>query len=142
MTPASRRRRRAPESGEDRWRTCKRYWWAIGLGVAALVVVVLAPLASADPDGLEAVAEDHGFIGTAQDALYSIIPDYTVPGIDDPVVSTILAGLIGVGVVFLAMVGLGRLLRRRTLALTGAVFPWISTATSPAPAGCMPPTRG
>lgn len=96
--------------------TVKRYWWAVGLGVAALVVIVLAPLASADPDGLEAVAEDQGFLGAAQDALYSIIPDYTVPGIDDPVVSTILAGLIGVAIVFLAMVALGRLLRRRTSA--------------------------
>jgi hypothetical protein len=91
----------------------KRSWWAVGLGIAALVVIVLAPLASSDPDGLEAVAGEHGFLATAQDAMYSIIPDYTVPGVDDPVLSTILAGLIGVGLVFLIMVGLGYLLRRR-----------------------------
>lgn len=96
--------------------TLKRYWWAAGLGIAALVVIVLAPLASADPDGLEAVAEEHAFIETAQDALYSIIPDYTVPGIDDPVLSTIVAGLVGITIVFLVMVGLGRLLRRRASA--------------------------
>lgn len=94
----------------------KRYWWAVGLGIAALVVVILAPLASPDPDGLEAVAEDKGFIATAQDALVSIIPDYTLPGVDDPVISTVLAGLIGVAIVFLVMVGLGRVLRRRTQA--------------------------
>ncbi len=94
----------------------KRYWWAVGLGIAALVVVILAPLASPDPDGLEAVAEDKGFIATAQDALVSIIPDYTIPGVDDPVISTVLAGLIGVAIVFLVMVGLGRVLRRRTQA--------------------------
>ena len=58
-------------------------------------MIVLAPLASADPDGLERVAEDHGFLQTARDALYSIIPDYTVPGVDGNL-STILAGLIGV----------------------------------------------
>jgi hypothetical protein len=93
--------------------TLKRSWWAAGLVVAGLVVVVLAPLASSDPDGLEWVADEHGFLDTAQDAVYSIIPDYVFPGVDDPVLSTILAGLVGVAVVFLAMVGLGWLLRRR-----------------------------
>ncbi len=87
-------------------------WWLVGLAIAALVVIVLAPLASPDPDGLERVAEDHGFIDTARDALYSIIPDYTVPGIDGNL-STILAGLVGIAIVFVVMLGLGRLLARR-----------------------------
>jgi hypothetical protein len=90
-----------------------RWWWLVGLAIAALVVVVLAPLASPDPDGLERVAEDRGFIDRAQDALYEILPDYSIPGIDDPFLSTVLAGLIGVAVVFALMVGLGRLLARR-----------------------------
>jgi hypothetical protein len=89
-----------------------RYWWVVGLAVAALIVIVLAPLASPDPDGLERVAEDQGFLASARDALYSIIPDYTVPGVDGNL-STILAGLIGVGVVFGLMVLVGRLLVRR-----------------------------
>jgi hypothetical protein len=89
-----------------------RHWWLIGLAIAALVVIVLAPLASSDPDGLERVAEDQGFLEAARDAAYSILPDYTVPGIDGNL-STILAGLIGVGIVFALMVGLGRLLARR-----------------------------
>jgi len=59
-----------------------RFWWVVGLAIAALIVVVLAPLASADPDGLERVAGDHGFLQSARDAIYSIIPDYTVPGVD------------------------------------------------------------
>ena len=91
----------------------RRAWWVVGLGIAALIVIVLAPLASPDPDGLEAVAGSAGFLDRAQDAVYSVIPDYTFPGLDDPVVSTIVAGLIGVGIVFLLMVGLGWLLRRR-----------------------------
>lgn len=90
-----------------------RAWWIAGLAIAALVVVVLAPLASADPDGLERVAEDHGFLDTAGEALYSIIPDYAVPGLEGNA-STILAGLIGIGIVFAIMVGLGRLLARRS----------------------------
>ena len=89
-----------------------RRWWLVGLAIAVLVVVVLAPLASPDPDGLERVGEDAGFLDAARDALYSVLPDYTVPGIDDPV-STIVSGLIGIAIVFLVMVGLGVLLRRR-----------------------------
>jgi hypothetical protein len=89
-----------------------RRWWIVGLAIAAAVVIVLAPLASPDPDGLERVAEDQGFLGAARDVLYEIIPDYTIPGIDGNL-STILAGLIGVAIVFGLMVGLGRLLARR-----------------------------
>jgi hypothetical protein len=91
----------------------RRYWWIGGLVVAALVVVILAPLASGDPDGLEWVAGEHGFLATAQDAVYSIIPDYAFPGIEDERLATILAGLVGVVIVFVLMVGLGSLLRRR-----------------------------
>jgi hypothetical protein len=91
----------------------RRHWWVAGLAIAALVVVVLAPLASSDPDGLERVGKDVGFLDRAQDALYSIIPDYTMPGIEDPRLSTIVSGLIGIVLVFAVMVGLGRLLRRR-----------------------------
>jgi hypothetical protein len=89
------------------------WWWVAGLAIAALVVVLLAPLASPDPDGLEAVAEDQGFMGAARDALFQLLPDYTLPGIDDPTVSTIASGLIGVVVVFVVMVAAGWLLRRR-----------------------------
>ena len=89
-----------------------RFWWVVGLAIAALIVVVLAPLASADPDGLERVAGDHGFLQSARDAIYSIIPDYTVPGVDGNL-STILAGLIGIVIVFGLMVLVGRLLARR-----------------------------
>lgn len=91
----------------------RRFWWIPGIIIAAIIVVVLAPLASGDPDGLEWVAGEQGFIQSAQDAVYSIFPDYTIPGVDDPVVSTVLAGLIGVGIVFLIMFALGRLLARR-----------------------------
>ena len=84
----------------------------VGLAIAAVVVIVLAPLASSDPDGLERVAGDLGFLETARDAVYSFIPDYAVPGVDGNL-STILAGLIGVIIVFGVMVVLGRLLARR-----------------------------
>jgi len=89
-----------------------RHWWLAGLAIAAAVVIVLAPLASPDPDGLERVAEDKGFLEQAQDALFSIIPDYTIPGLEGSL-STILAGLIGIALVFGLMVLLGRVVARR-----------------------------
>jgi PDGLE domain len=91
----------------------RRYWWVVGLLVAGLVVIVLAPLASPDPDGLERVAIDSGFIESGQDAAYEILPDYTVPFLGDSTVSLIVAGLVGVALLFGAMWLLGRLLARR-----------------------------
>ena len=51
----------------------RRYWWLAGLALAALVVVVLAPLASSDPDGLERVAIDAGFAEQGTAAALSLI---------------------------------------------------------------------
>jgi len=89
-----------------------RSWWLAGLAIAALIVIVLVPLASPDPDGLQRVAEDNGFLQAARNALYSIIPHYSVPGIQGNL-STILGGLIGVVIVFGLMVVVGRFLVRR-----------------------------
>jgi cobalt/nickel transport system permease protein len=84
----------------------------IGGGMIALALAVLSPIASGNPDGLEWVAEEHGFIDTAQEALYSIIPDYTMPGIADPNLSTIIAGILGVVIVFGVAYGVARAERR------------------------------
>ncbi|GAG24545.1 unnamed protein product, partial [marine sediment metagenome] len=69
-----------------------------GLGIA-LGVAFLSPLASSDPDGLERVAEDEGFLEEAKDAPYEVISDYLFPGVEDESVATILAGIAGVLVV-------------------------------------------
>ena len=90
----------------------RRWWWVAGLAIAALVVVFLAPLASSDPDGLQRVAKDNGFIGAAQGAVYSVIPGYSVPGLDGNL-SKIAAGLIGIAIVFVVIWLLGRVLARR-----------------------------
>jgi cobalt/nickel transport system permease protein len=80
----------------------------IGGGVIALVLAVLSPLASSHPDGLEWVAEQHGFIETAKDAFYNIIPDYTMPGISNSALATIIAGIVGVIIVFGVAYGIAR----------------------------------
>lgn len=91
----------------------RRGWWvAGGLAIAAIVVVVAAFLASGDPDGLERVAEDIGFIGAGQDSPFTVIADYVFPGVDGPM-ATILAGLLGIAVVFALAWLAGRALARR-----------------------------
>ncbi|MBO9387419.1 MAG: energy-coupling factor ABC transporter permease [Roseiflexus sp.] len=87
--------------------------WIIGGAIAALIVVLLSPLASADPDGLERVAEDMGFIDLGQSAPYEIIPDYTLPFLGETPLSTIVAGLIGVLVVAVVIVLVARALGSR-----------------------------
>lgn len=91
----------------------RRYWWLGGLMVAVIVVALLAPLASSDPDGLERVAEDAGFAGAGEEAAFEILPGYSVPLLGDSGLSLVLAGLIGVLLLFAAMWLLGRVLARR-----------------------------
>lgn len=84
-----------------------RGWIAVG-SVIALLVVLISPFASGDPDGLERVAIDMGFIDAGQSAPYEIIPDYTVPFLGETALSTILAGVAGIIVVSLIMMLIGR----------------------------------
>ena len=94
-------------------RTRSARWWIAGLAIAVLVVIVLAPLASSDPDGLERVAEDVGFIHLAENFFTGLLGDYAIPGVDNARVSTVLAGLLGVAIVVAIVVVLGRLITRR-----------------------------
>jgi cobalt/nickel transport system permease protein len=74
-------------------------WVIVGLGLA-LVVAVFSFAASPDPDGLERVAEDTGFLSRALDPVYEILPDYTIPFISNEVVSGVLAVVLGTLLVF------------------------------------------
>lgn len=73
--------------------------WVAGLFLV-LLLAVLSPLASSHPDGLEWVAEQKGFLDTAQGPLYEIIPDYVLPGVSNEALATILAGILGALIVF------------------------------------------
>lgn len=90
----------------------KRYWWVAGL-LLALALVLLSPLASPHPDGLERVAEDQGFIDRAQDSPFQVIADYVFPGVENTALATILAGLVGTLLLFALGSGLALLLRHR-----------------------------
>ncbi|HUS71074.1 MAG TPA: PDGLE domain-containing protein [Anaerolineae bacterium] len=89
-----------------------RTWWIVGL-VIALAVTLVSPLASPWPDGLERVADDQGFSDAAEEPLYEIIPDYVLPGIPGESLATILAGVVGVLIVFGITLGAGYALRSR-----------------------------
>jgi cobalt/nickel transport system permease protein len=73
--------------------------WIGGL-LIALALVIISPLASTYPDGLEWVARQQGFLSTAQGPQYNLIPDYVLPGVSNEALATILAGVIGVLIVF------------------------------------------
>lgn len=88
--------------------------WVIAGVVISLVVVLLSPLASGDPDGLERVAIDMGFIDAGQAAPYEIIPDYTLPFLGETPLSTIIAGGIGALIVLGIMVVTGRSLQKKS----------------------------
>ena len=73
--------------------------WVVGL-IIALALAIASPLASAYPDGLVRIAEQRGFLETAQGPVYQIIPGYILPGISDEALATILAGIVGTLIVF------------------------------------------
>ena len=86
---------------------------AIGVVIAGGVATLASLFASADPDGLEAVAEQLGFLDAGLSAPFELFPDYTIPGLDGTA-STVVAGLLGMIVVIGVLLALGRLARSRT----------------------------
>ncbi|MCK4489086.1 MAG: energy-coupling factor ABC transporter permease [Anaerolineales bacterium] len=86
--------------------------WIVAGVLVSLLAVLISPLASGNPDGLERVAEDLGFLGTGLDSPYQILPDYTIPFLGETAISTILAGIVGAGVLLGLLILMGRNLRR------------------------------
>jgi cobalt/nickel transport system permease protein len=89
-----------------------RGWIYAGVAVA-LFAVLLSPLASASPDGLERVAEDMGFLHLGQSAPYQLLPDYTIPFLGQTALSTVVAGAVGVLVVLGLVVVIGGMFKRK-----------------------------
>lgn len=84
---------------------------AVGLGTA------VSPYASADPDGLEKIADDEAFIESGK--LHSLqddspILDYAFPGVDNERVATGLAGFVGTLGLFAIGSGLAFAIRPRS----------------------------
>jgi len=93
----------------------RRKVWAAGLVTSLLLAGFVSFYASANPDGLEKVATDHGIDEKAEEhaAAGSPLADYGVEDVDDARLSGGLAGVIGVGVTVVAGTGVFWLVRRR-----------------------------
>jgi hypothetical protein len=94
----------------------------LGLALALGLATAVSPYASSNPDGLEKVAGDKGFLDQGKLASLqdnSPIADYAFPGIDNERVATGVAGFVGTLGVFAVAFGLAWLLRRRDEPLEG-----------------------
>ena len=88
-----------------------RLVWVVGLLLAA-GIAVFSPLASANPDGLEWVAKQNGFLSLAKGPSYNLIPGYLLPGVTNEALATIIAGIIGVLIVAGVAFGIAYIRRR------------------------------
>ncbi len=75
------------------------------LFVIALAAVSFSFIASSHPDGLERVAQDLGFISRQEgkEIFKSPVADYVFPGIKNTAVSSALAGLAGIFLIFIGI---------------------------------------
>ncbi|MGC0211427.1 energy-coupling factor ABC transporter permease [Streptomyces levis] len=99
-------------------RTSRRTLWITGLVTSLVLAGFVSFYASADPDGLEKVASDHGIDKQAEEHAVADSPlaDYGVKDVDDARLSGGLAGVIGVGVTVVAGTGVFWAVRRRRTA--------------------------
>ena len=81
------------------------------LVVTLICLVALLPFASSDPDGLENVAETLE-IEEPESHFASPMPDYTVSAVENEYVSTLIAGVAGVFIVFGATFVFGKSMTR------------------------------
>jgi cobalt/nickel transport protein len=91
----------------------KEKYLIFGLLVALLMASVISLYASPEPDGLERVAEDHGFLEQGEEPPLEVMPDYVIPGIENEIVAASLAGLLGVFLMFGLGIGLGKAFKGR-----------------------------
>jgi len=87
----------------------KKWIW-LTLLMAIIIGSIISPFASSSPDGLERVAEDKGFINLAQTMFDAPIPDYLIPGVENEMLGTGMAGLLGVLFTFSIALGIGKLI--------------------------------
>jgi cobalt/nickel transport system permease protein len=80
----------------------------LGGGAIILLLLILSPLASSHPDGLEWVAKQQGFLGNTKGIFHTLMPDYLLPGISNPSLATIFAGILGALIVFGVASGIAR----------------------------------
>ncbi|QYR23839.1 PDGLE domain-containing protein [Paenibacillus sp. sptzw28] len=93
--------------------TMSRRKWTVILVAAIVAAGLLSPWASSAPDGLNRVAEDHGFshLGGSINK-WALFPGYEWNGL--PVSAVKIGGLIGVGLMIAVLWAVSRWLSRKT----------------------------
>ena len=76
-------------------------------------LIVLIPLASSEPDGLEKTIQSLG-IEEEESSFSAMMPDYNVQGIQDPFISTAISGIIGIFLILGVGLIVGKYLSKRT----------------------------
>ncbi len=69
---------------------------AVPLTAAVMVALLLSPFASGFPDGLEWIAEKYNFLHQSAPAFVGPLPNYAFPSFSNEMLSTGVAGLVGV----------------------------------------------
>ena len=87
--------------------------WALAGMALSLAVVLLSPFASVNPDGLNRVAMDLGFIHSAQSGS-GLFAGYTFPVLESASASRIAAGGIGIVAVLAVALVAGRSMQKRS----------------------------
>ena len=87
----------------------------IGLAISIFIASMLSFYASANPDGLEFVAEQVGFLNTAKDSAVASSPlaDYALTGLENERFSVGIAGIVGVILTAIISFGLFTFLKKR-----------------------------
>jgi len=87
----------------------------IGLAISIFIASMLSFYASANPDGLEFVAEQVGFLNTAKDSAVAGSPlaDYALSGLENESFSVGIAGIVGVILTAIISFGLFTFLKKR-----------------------------
>jgi len=97
---------------------CERFWKeneisvALGAGALAILAAALSPFASSFPDGLEWVAGKLSFAQFKGLEIPAVFPDYQATFVGHAAFATILAGMIGIGIVFGLTFALGEFLKK------------------------------
>jgi cobalt/nickel transport protein len=86
-----------------------------GLLISLAIAALISPFASTDPDGLDRVAQDLEFESKAtQEPITSKLPpsqifaEYSVKAVNEPKISTAIAGVVGTLITFGLAWGLGK----------------------------------
>ncbi len=110
----------APADLAERPRVGARTFALASLLVALFLATVVSQFAASSPDGLERVAQDHGFADTAEEHSLAdgLFADYATRGLDNEGLSLAVAGVAGVALTLIVGWGLASAHRRVRISTT------------------------